>query len=27
VRAAVTTSPEEDFHRLLASVAEDLVAR
>ena len=27
VRAAVTTSAEADFHRLLASVAEDLVAR
>jgi hypothetical protein len=27
VRAAVTTSAESDFHRLLASVAEELVAR
>jgi phenylpropionate dioxygenase-like ring-hydroxylating dioxygenase large terminal subunit len=27
VRAAVTTSPEADFHRLLATVADDLVAR
>lgn len=26
VRAAVTTSPEADFHRLLASVADRLVA-
>jgi hypothetical protein len=27
VRSAVTTSEEADFHRLLASVAEELVAR
>ena len=26
VRAVVTTSPESDFHRLLASVADQLVA-